>query len=75
MLKQIFWDVNESELKSLSDEMIIKRAVTVGTLPVIQTVFSSYSRDKIVSSFSNLKPTSMPSRRYNYFKKLLTSSS
>ena len=70
-LKQIFWDVEESNLNNLDKSQMVKRSISFGTLPIIQNMFSSFDRLSIKNIFLSMNPKTTTERRYNYFKKLL----
>ncbi len=71
-LKQIFWDVDDSKLNTLSDENIIKRSISFGTLNILKDMFADYTRSDIRNIFLNMNPKTTTERRYNYFRDLLS---
>jgi hypothetical protein len=70
-LKQIFWDIDEKNIGDLSDENIIKRSFSFGTLPIIQNMFSVFDKKEIQKIFLNMNPRTTTEKRYNFFKTLL----
>jgi hypothetical protein len=71
-LQQIFWDVDPKQLAQLDEEKIIARALTHGTLPVIQSIFVEYGKGRVEQVFFGMKKTSLDSRRYTYFEQLFS---
>ena len=69
-LKQILWDIPESELGNVDEQIVISRGLTVGTLSIVQNVFSVFGKVKVGDVFKGMKVTAMPTRRYNYFKNI-----
>ena len=69
-LKQILWDTSESELQNVDEQIVISRGLTVGTLPIVQNIFNVFGKVKVNSVFKGMKVTSMPTRRYKYFKNI-----
>ena len=69
-LKQILWDIPESELGNADEQIVISRGLTVGTLPIVQNIFNIFGKVKVGDVFKGMKVTAMPTRRYNYFKNI-----
>ncbi len=71
VLKQLFWDVDESGFSVLSEKHIIQRALTYGTLGVMQAIFSTYGKDSIRKVFLNMKDGAITPRRRSFFALIL----
>ncbi len=71
LLQQIFWDVDEAQLPQLNEEQIIARALSYGTVPVLQSVFAEYGKEKVRQVFLGMKMTNLDKRRQSYFTQLL----
>ena len=69
-LKQILWDIPESELGNVDEQIVISRGLTVGTLPIVQNIFNVFGKSKVNNVFKGMKATAMPTRRYKYFKNI-----
>jgi hypothetical protein len=70
LLQQIFWDVDQTQLENLGADQVIARALSHGTLPVLQNIFADYGKGHVQQVFLAMKPTSFDARRYSYFKQL-----
>lgn len=70
--KQLFWDVNESDLPFLEEKTVIARTLSHGTFAQIQELFSSYDRSLIQAIFMSLKKGALSERRRDYFSLILS---
>lgn len=71
-LKQLFWDVDEENLHSLSEKAIISRVLSHGTFAQVSEIFSVYGKNTITEVFRALKQGALSERRQDYFKLILS---
>lgn len=70
--KQLFWDVDASDLASLEERVVISRTLSHGTFAQIRDLFALYGRDAIQTVFTTLKHGALSERRRDYFALILS---
>jgi hypothetical protein len=71
-LQQLFWEVDEKDLASLSEKVIISRVLSHGTFAQIGEIFSVYDKNTISEVFRGLRQGAITERRQAYFKLILS---
>ena len=70
-LKQLFWDIDEKDLSSLKEGVVIARTLSYGTFGQVQALFSSYDKESIQAVFQSLREGALSERRRDYFALIL----
>lgn len=70
-ISSVLWDIRPSEISSLPDTFVIRRALVHGGLLLVSSIIARYGIDTVRSTFGTMKPTTMSNRRYAYFKNYL----
>lgn len=70
-LQKVLWDINEESIDSLSTDFVIQRILSYGGLVLLVKAMREYGNTKVAQVFASMKPTSIPARKYYYFKNFL----
>jgi hypothetical protein len=72
-LQKVLWDVKKESIDTLPTEFIIQRILSYGGLLLAVNAMREYGSMTVKQVFEEMKPTSIPSRKYHYFKNFLLS--
>lgn len=72
LLKQLFWDVDESNFETLDTKVVIARTLTHGTLAAVKSVMHTYGKEMVRSVFLGMKEGAITARRRSFFNLILT---
>lgn len=72
-LQKVLWDINEESIDSLPTDFVIQRILSYGGLALLVKAMREYGVTKVKQVFEAMKPTSIPERKYRYFKNFLLS--
>lgn len=70
-LQKVLWDINEESIDTLSADFVIQRILSYGGLILLMKAMREYGNTKVAQVFASMKPTSIPTRKYHYFKNFL----
>lgn len=72
-LQKVLWDINEESVDSLPTDFVIQRILSYGGLILLAKAMREYGVTKVKQVFEEMKPTSIPAKKYHYFKNFLLS--
>lgn len=72
-LQKVLWDINDASIDSLPTDFVIQRILSYGGLSLLANAMREYGVTRVKQVFEAMKPTSIPERKYYYFKNFLLS--
>ncbi len=70
-LKSVLWDFNEEKVATLSQDFVIQRTLTYGTISLIIESIREHGIAEVRKVFEALKPTAINAKKYLYLKNYL----
>lgn len=69
----VLWDVPEAAKTQVPADLLIRRVLSYGGIPLIVRARRVFGEDVVKRTFASMKSTSMPARKYAYLKNFLLS--
>ena len=70
-LQKVLWDIKKESIDTLPTDFIIQRILSYGGILLTVKAMREYGNATVKQVFETMKPTSISSRKYHYFKNFL----
>lgn len=70
-IQKVLWDIDKENIDTLPADFIIQRILSYGGLFLVVKAMREYGSETVKQVFEKMKHTSIPTRKYYYFKHFL----